>query len=84
MLSQRMNAVAARPTRFYFHLVRGKLHIPDRVGIELSLDVVMSAAAFHMARDVWAGTRDDPDAWKGWSVEIVEANGRVVRVMELT
>jgi hypothetical protein len=78
-----MNAGAATPTRFYFHLVRGPLRILDHVGVALSDDVVMSAAAFHMARDVWPDTRDDRDAWKGWSVEIVDANGRVVRMIEL-
>ena len=45
----------------------------DSTRVVLFLDVV---------REMWPGTADR-DAWAGWSVEIVDAHGHVVRVLAL-
>ena len=70
------------PARFYFHLVRGQERIVDRAGLELRREVVMSAAVMEKVKERWPGTADIDD-WEGWSVEIVDAAGRIVRSLAL-
>ena len=69
-------------TRFYFHLVKGENRIVDRVGTELCREVAMSPAIVESVREIWPGTADR-NAWEGWSVEIVDATGRVIRTVTL-
>jgi hypothetical protein len=71
-------------SRFYFHLVKGQQRIPDRFGVELSYEAVISSRALEVARDIWPGTMDDQVAWQGWSIEIVDSAGQVVRVIALS
>jgi hypothetical protein len=72
----------AMATRFYFHLVSGDLQVTDRLGIELRKQTVMSAAVVKIIRERWPGTSDSGD-WTGWSVEIVDEQGRIVRTIAL-
>jgi hypothetical protein len=70
------------PSRFYFHLVKQDQRITDRTGIELEEGTVMSRAMLKVVRTRWPGT-SDVDAWKGWSVEIADEQGRIVRTIAL-
>lgn len=70
------------PTRFYFHLVRGKDRIIDRTGMELRREVVISPAVIAKVKERWPGAADLED-WEGWSVEIVDAAGDIVRTIAL-
>jgi hypothetical protein len=70
------------PSRYYFDLVKGNLRIPDRTGVDATLEMVMSPEANRIVRDIWPGTADLRE-WNGWSVEIIDTEGRVVRVMAL-
>jgi len=69
-------------TRFYFHLVKGQQRIPDRIGALVSPEVVTSSAVLDVAKDIWPGLGDSV-AWAGWSIEICDATGNVVRVIAL-
>jgi len=69
-------------TRFFFHLVRGQERIADRMGLELRDQGVMSPAMLHVIHEVWPGTAE-AGTWAGWSVEIANAQGHVVRVLPL-
>jgi len=67
------------PARFYFHLVRRHERIVDRIGMTLSRETVMSEAVIDKVNERWPGTVDLGD-WEGWSVEIVDAEGEIVRM----
>ena len=69
-------------SRFFFHLIKGQQRIPDRIGAVVSPDVVTSPSVLDVAKDIWPGI-GDPVAWAGWSIEICDANGTVVRVIAL-
>jgi hypothetical protein len=69
-------------SRFFFHLIKGQQRIPDRVGAVVAPDIVMSASVLNVAQDVWPGL-GNPAAWAGWSIEICDANGNVVRVISV-
>ena len=69
-------------TRFFFHLVKGQDRIADRMGVELRDEAVMSSAVLQVIHEVWPGTAER-GTWAGWSVEIVDGRGRVVRVLPL-
>jgi hypothetical protein len=68
--------------RFYFHLVSANVRVADRVGIEVREETVMSRSVFKLIRDRWPGT-GDIGKWRSWSVEIVNAEEQVVRVVSL-
>jgi hypothetical protein len=70
------------PTRYYFHLARGQQRLFDRFGAVLSEEAVMSPAALDVAKEIWPGVSDSRE-WAGWSIEIVDPDGRVVRVIAL-
>ncbi len=67
--------------RFYFHLVSGQRRIVDRTGLELDEDAVMSLDAEMVVRDVWPGAGEG--GWEGWSLEIADEAGRIVRTVAL-
>jgi len=68
--------------RFYFHLMKGRQRLLDRIGVELSEQEVMSPSALDLAKDIWPGLEQSDD-WSGWSIVIVDADDRVVRVIAL-
>jgi Domain of unknown function (DUF6894) len=72
----------AMPTRFYFHLVKGKQRVTDHVGVVLSRQLVASPHVIDKVRERWPGT-DDAEYWETWSVEIADAAGDVVRTIAL-
>ena len=78
----RRQAPAAPPTRYFFHLVKGPQRIDDWLGVELREEVITSSAVLDAVREVWPGTADQR-AWAGWSVQIVDSTGRVVRLLPL-
>jgi hypothetical protein len=67
--------------RYYFHLVRGSRRIEDRTGIDLRDDAVMSVDVEMIMQGVWPGTTEG--GWDGWSVEVVDQTGRIVRTIAL-
>jgi hypothetical protein len=69
-------------SRFYFHIFREGQRIIDRTGIELPEGTVMSRAVLKAIKERWPDT-SDVDAWRGWSIEIVDAGGRTVRTIAL-
>jgi hypothetical protein len=73
---------ATMPTRFHFHLVRGHERIADPIGIELREEVLRSPAIFDVVRKIWPGTADSAE-WQGWSIEVTDPEGRVVRTITL-
>jgi hypothetical protein len=70
------------PSRYFFHLVKGHQRIRDRVGAVVSAEVVMSQSVLDVARGIWPAL-GNPAAWSGWSIEICDATGDVVRVIAL-
>jgi hypothetical protein len=77
-----MDRFVTMVSRFYFHIVRGDQRIADRTGIELPEETVMSRAVLKAVKERWPGT-SDVDAWRDWSIEIVDAEGRIVRTIAL-
>jgi hypothetical protein len=69
-------------TRFYFHLVRGETRINDRTGIELCGDALNLPAVFDFVKERWPGI-DETAEWQGWTVEIADSEGRIVRTVSL-
>jgi hypothetical protein len=69
-------------TRFFFHLIKGRQRIVDRIGILMPPEAVTSPSVLEAAKDIWPGI-DDRVAWAGWSIEICDAQGNVVRVVAL-
>jgi hypothetical protein len=67
--------------RFYFHIAKGSARITDRIGAELREETLMSSSMLKVVRNRWPGTDIGP--WKGWSVEITDEDGRVVRTIAL-
>ena len=70
------------PTRFHFHLVRGHERIADPTGIELRDEILKSPAIFDAVKKVWPGTFES-SGWVGWSIEVTDPEGRVVRTITL-
>jgi hypothetical protein len=81
-MTNRINAALSVKTRFYFHLAMGEQRLFDRFGVELSPEDVMTPAALAVAKEIWPGLRDS-EVWAGWSIEVVDSDGRVVRVIAL-
>ena len=73
---------AEPPTRYFFHLVKGPQRIDDRMGVELHQEAVASAAVLDVVHEIWPGTADRR-AWTGWSVQIVDPHGILVRLLPL-
>jgi hypothetical protein len=82
MLAGPLTDPVAMPTRFHFHLVRGHERIADPTGVELREDVLHSPAIFDAVKKIWPGTADSPE-WVGWSIEVTDPGGRVVRTITL-
>lgn len=72
----------AMPTRYYFHLVRGHERIADPTGVELRSEVLTSPAIFDVVKKTWPGTADSSE-WHGWSIEVTDPAGQVVRTITL-
>jgi hypothetical protein len=70
------------PIRFYFHLVKGHVRLPDRAGKVMPREAVLSPAVHQAIREIWPGTANLAE-WEGWSVEIADGNGHVARVIAL-
>jgi|SRR4051812_18427099 hypothetical protein len=68
--------------RFYFHIVKGHVRVADRVGFELREETILSSDVFAAIKQRWPGTSDF-ESWRGWSVEIVDADGELVRKVPL-
>jgi hypothetical protein len=69
-------------TRFYFHLAKGEQRLFDRFGVELLREEVTTQAALAVAKEIWPGV-SNTEGWAGWSIEVVDSDGRVVRVVAL-
>lgn len=69
-------------TRFFFHLVRGPTRINDRTGIEVCSDLLKLPVVFDIIKDRWPGI-DESAEWQGWTVEISDPEGRIVRTVSL-
>ena len=82
MFTGPLTDLVAMPTRFHFHLVRGHERIVDPTGIELREDVLHSPAVFDAVKKVWPGTADSAE-WLGWSIEVTDPDGRIVRTITL-
>jgi uncharacterized protein DUF6894 len=67
--------------RFYFHLVSGRRRIVDRTGLELDNGSIMSVDVEMVVKEVWPGTGEG--GWEGWSLEIADEAGRIVRTVAL-
>ena len=78
----RRDVPAAPLTRYFFHLVKGPQRIDDWLGVEVREEVITSSAVLDAVREIWPGTADR-NAWAGWSVQIVDSQGRVVRLLPL-
>jgi hypothetical protein len=68
--------------RFYFHIVKGNVRVADRVGFELREETMNSREVFKAIKERWPGTSDFA-TWRGWSVEIVDMDGELVRTVPL-
>ena len=79
---RRRDPSPAPVARYFFHLVKGPQRIDDWLGVELREETVTSSAVLDAVREVWPGTADKR-AWAGWSVQIVDATGHVVRLLPL-
>jgi len=82
MLAGPLTDPVAMPTRFHFHLVRGHERIADPTGIELRDEVLTSPAVFDVVKKIWPGTAESTE-WLGWSIEVTDPEGRVVRTIML-
>jgi hypothetical protein len=82
MLAGPLTDPVVMPTRFHFHLVRGHERIADPTGIELRDELLTSPAIFDAVRKVWPGTTDSAE-WQGWSIEVTDPEGRIVRTITL-
>ena len=69
-------------TRFYFHLAKDSQRIIDRTGVELDREAVMSSSVHQIEKRVWPGTAE-LDGWDGWTIEIFDADGRLVRALAI-
>jgi hypothetical protein len=67
---------------YYFHLVNGDVRVKDRIGVEVDEESVMSRAVVKIVKERWPGT-SDAATWQGWSVEIVDTQGRIIRTVAL-
>jgi hypothetical protein len=63
-------------------LVNGQVRVRDRIGLELREESVMSRAVEKIIKERWPGT-NDAGPWRGWSVEIVDTDGGIVRTVAL-
>lgn len=68
--------------RYFFHLRKGSEAILDHVGIEMEEPELNSVDISKIVDDVRSEEWDVVDA-KGWSVEIVDENGRGVAAIPL-
>ena len=80
LISPELDTVTAK--RFYFHIVKGNVRVADRVGFELREETMNSNEVFKAIKERWPGTSDFA-TWRGWSVEIVDAQGALVRTVPL-
>jgi hypothetical protein len=69
-------------TRYYFHLVRGESRIVDRTGVDLCSDALTLPTVFDVVKERWPGVAEMGE-WQGWTVEIVDPEGRIVRTVSL-
>jgi hypothetical protein len=69
-------------TRFFFHLVRGNTRINDRTGVELASDVLSLPAVFDAVKERWPGVAEATE-WQGWTIEIADTEGQIVRTVSL-
>jgi hypothetical protein len=81
-LHHRQRATSAIMNRFYFHLVRGPARIIDRTGMEVDGAVLMLPIVFDLVKERWPGIADSND-WQGWTVEITDQNGHIIRTVSL-
>jgi hypothetical protein len=82
MLAGPLTDTLAMPTRFHFHLVREHERIVDPTGVELRDDVVHSPAIFDAVKKIWPGIAESTE-WLGWSIEVTDSDGRIVRTITL-
>lgn len=70
--------------RYYFHLVRDGERIPDDEGADLQPEEVQPDVMLRVLQNL-RGSEDPAlvDDWRGWSVEITDAAGRVVQIILL-
>jgi hypothetical protein len=70
--------------RYYFNIVRGVERIVDANGIELLNDELAAVAWPDLLEEIRSEEPDLFQEHEGWSLEIVDTNGRVIRLVPLT
>jgi hypothetical protein len=70
-------------SRYFFHLVRGEVRIPDPDGIDMSESDMASLQGAKIASEMLETVPELFEGWKGWSVEIVDELGTVVQTFTL-
>jgi hypothetical protein len=67
--------------RFYYFWLTDSTG-QDRIGLELREESVMSRAVEKIIKERWPGT-NDAGPWRGWSIEMVDTEGGIVRTVAL-
>jgi hypothetical protein len=70
--------------RYYFNLLDGRERIIDTDGLDLDIDQFPFEHVLRVLEEL--RTEEDPDVvdeWVGWRLEIVDAQGQIVRVVAL-
>lgn len=69
--------------RYYFNIVRGVERIVDANGIELLNDELAAVAWTELLDEIRVEEPDLFQEHEGWSLEIVDTDGRIVQLVPL-
>lgn len=71
------------PVRYFFNLVNGHGTIPDEEGIELADARAAVVTAYQTIRELRSEDPSQAHEWPGWSLEIIDASGRLTERIPL-
>jgi hypothetical protein len=71
------------PERYYFNLTNGDVMIRDEEGVVASSVQAAVISAMEAVEELRAQALSDPDEWRGWRLEIIEASGQAVHAIPL-
>ena len=71
------------PARYYFNLTDGDTMIRDEEGIEASSIQAAVVSAMEAVEELRAQDPLNSDEWQGWQLEIVDASGQAVQIIQL-
>ena len=71
------------PARYYFNLTDGDTMIRDEEGIEASSIQAAVVSAMEAVEELRAQDPLNSDEWQGWRLEIVDASGQAVQIIQL-